>query len=508
MSFGSLCRWFPGASSAALVVGLISGCVAQIGGETPAAPDAGISGPDAAQTADATVDDAGMTGPTDGGLAGMDAAPADTGAVLSGLDQRPTNTTCVAPPRPGGTGLTTGTLLPTRATQQMTDLRRVPAPFGGWLLTERLGNLDYVNDAGDVQNLLGRDDLTGIGLGGSELGLLGLAIDPLYPNATAPDTVRIYVNYTGDCNPCKTLVSRFVLTPRPEGGFAISSEEILLRVRQPAGNHNGGALVFGPDNLLYISFGDGGSGNDPWCSGQNPRTPLGKVFRIDVHSTATGYSVPNDNPWYADPQTGAPYPKCDNHVDGPPPLASPGSDTMADESRTQPCPETIAMGLRNPFRMSFDRVEGHLWIGDVGQGAFEEVDHFDPLAWTNRPRPINFGWPFFEAVRDRSGAAIRSVSCARLDELGVLDRTFEPATYYYDRGSGGGRSVAGGVVYRGAALGREYYGRYLFADVLSGNVWFRDDAYTAVEVDVSGQQESSLSFTFPYGFVEDQNGRS
>ncbi|MEL7369928.1 MAG: PQQ-dependent sugar dehydrogenase [Myxococcota bacterium] len=505
--------------SIAAVVGLtVSGCVARIGDADPA------QGPDAGETSDSgAFEDAGMTADvgvasdsgadsgmgvdagaeTDAG-ASTDAGPPDSGVVLRGLDVRPENTTCVAPPRPGGVGLTKGTLLPTRATQQMTDLRRVPSPFGGWLLIERLGTLDYIDDAGTVRGLLDRSDLTGLTTAASEYGLLGLAIDPLYPNAEAPNEVRIFLNYTGDCVPCKTIVSRFVLTRTPEGSFNVSDEEILLRVRQPAANHNGGALAFGPDRLLYISFGDGGSGNDPWCSGQNPWSPLGKIFRIDVHSQPTGYSVPVDNPWYADPQTQTPYPKCNNHIDGPPPLASPASDTLPDESRNQPCPETIATGLRNPFRMSFDFVEGHLWIGDVGQGRYEEVDHFAPSAWTNGSKPINFGWPFFEAVGDNSGRTDRSAACQRLETLNLIDRDFAPATYYYDRGAGGGRSVAGGVVYRGSALGRAYYGRYLFADVLSGNVWFRDDAYTAEEVDVSGEQEQDLAFSFPYGFVEDE----
>ena len=170
----------------------------------------------------------------------------------------------------------------------MTDLRRVPPPIGGWILIERSGTLEYISDAGESQPLLTGSDLTDLETGFSEQGLLGLAVDPLYPNAGSPNTVRLYVNYTGDCNPCKTFVSRFVLTQDTEGVFSVSSEEVLLRVRQPAANHNGGALVFGTDNMLYISIGDGGSGNDPWCSGQNPWSPLGKVFRIDVHSVASG----------------------------------------------------------------------------------------------------------------------------------------------------------------------------------------------------------------------------
>ena len=162
------------------------------------------------------------------------------------------------------------------------------------------------------------------------------------------------------------------------------------------------------------------------------------------------------------------------------------------------------MGLRNPFRMTFDPIEGHLWIGDVGQDVYEEIDHFAPSDWTNQPRPINFGWPYYEATAFRQGNA-NSAACDRLEELGLVDETFVDPTYYYDQSNDGGRSVAAGVVYRGTDLGREYYGRYLFGDVLTGNVWFLDNPYQASAVDVTGDQEDVLSFSFPYGFVEDQN---
>ena len=463
---------------------------------------ASLRGGDAGVTNDASADD--DAGPSTGADAGSDGGTdgsADGGVVSTatvGLDARPSNTTCLAPPRPGGQGLAKGTVLPDRPTNQMTDLRRVPAPIGGWILIERNGNLEYVSDANESQALLDDADFTDFQDGNGEQGLLGLAVDPLFPNAEAPNTVRIYVYYTGDCNPCKSFVSRFVLTRDNEGVFSVSTEEVLLRVRQPATNHNGGALVFGTDNMLYISFGDGGGGNDPWCSGQNPWSPLGKVFRIDVHSAETGYVVPSDNPWYADPTSGTPHTLCNDHVGGPVATGQP------DESRDEPCPETIAMGLRNPFRMSFDDVEGHLWIGDVGQNEFEEVDHFAPSDWTNQARPVNFGWPYYEATAFRTNNA-NSAACDRLEELNLVDQTFVDPTYYYDRSNNGGRSVAGGVVYRGTDLGLDFYGRYLFADVLSGNVWFLANPYQANAENVSGDQEDILSFSFPYGFVEDQN---
>ncbi len=498
-------RWIP-----TLAVALLSACSDNVGDGSVLNGMADAGAEDAANTSDSGVNPS--DGGSDAGSGSSDAGPGtdasvDSGVVTTvfGLDQRPSNANCEAPPRPGAQGLAKATLSLSGTTTQMTDLRRVPDPIGGWLLIERRGVMTYVSDGGDVEAVLDSSDLTNFTWDGSEQGLLGLAVDPLFPNSVAQTVARIYVNYTGDCDPqCKTIVSRFQLTYGGDGSITVSDEEELLRVLQPAGNHNGGALVFGDDNMLYISFGDGGSGNDPWCSGLNPWSPLGKIFRIDVHSSPTGYTVPTDNPWYADPDTDEPYPRCNNHVNGPPPNA-------ADESRNQPCPETIAMGLRNPFRMSFDDVGspndnlgGHLWIGDVGQDVYEEVSHFAPRAAIQAGRPTNFGWPYREAVRvnDRS---INRTSCQRLEELGLVDETtFVPPTYYYDQSSGGGTSVAAGVVYRGAELGPVYAGRFLFADVISGNVWFMPDPYAASEVDVTGMQQG-VRFTFPYGFAEDQN---
>ena len=185
---------------------------------------------------------------------------------------------------------------------------------------------------------------------GGERGLLGLAFHPDFP-----DDPRLFVNYTdpnGD-----TVISSF---PVPDGDQAdASAERVLMNIAQPFANHNGGAVAFGPDGMLYIATGDGGSGGDPHGNGQRLDTHLGKILRIDVDATDAGaYGVPADNPF----------------------VSRPGAE-----------PEIWHYGMRNPWRISFDRETGDLWIGDVGQGAWEEVDHAP--AGTGG---LNYGWNLME----------------------------------------------------------------------------------------------------------------
>ena len=227
---------------------------------------------------------------------------------------------------------------------------------------------------------------------GGERGLLGLAFHPDFP-----DDPRFFVNYTdleGD-----TVVSSFTAeagADRADG----DSEVVLLRIDQPYPNHNGGALAFGPDGYLYISTGDGGSGGDPHDNGQRMDTLLGKILRIDVDggSGDARYAVPPDNPF----------------VDQ--------SDAL---------PEIWHLGLRNPWRMSFDRETGDLWIGDVGQGSWEEVDV--ARAGTGG---LNFGWNRVEGFE-----------CFEGDSCDDPAYTPPVTAYSHDFGC----SVTGGVVYRGTA---------------------------------------------------------
>jgi len=241
-----------------------------------------------------------------------------------------------------------------------------------------------------------------VGSGGNEQGLLGLAFHPIYA-----ENGLFFVNYTdknGD-----TVIARYRVTPDPNIADP-SSEAILLRARQPFPNHNGGVLAFGPDDYLYIGLGDGGSAGDPQNNGQKLDTFLGKILRLDVDSTET-YAIPVDNPF--------------------------GN-------------EIWAYGLRNPWRMSFDSLTGDLYIGDVGQNQWEEID-FIPAGVSGG---INFGWKYFEGVHAYSGTPAQ-------------DAKFEPPLAEYDHGKG--CSVTGGYVYRGGMP--EWNGIYLYGDYCTGTVW-------------------------------------
>ena len=257
---------------------------------------------------------------------------------------------------------------------------------------------------------------------GGERGLLGLAFHPAFP-----DDPRFFVNSTdleGD-----TVVSSFSV-PAPEASRADRDrEQLLLRIDQPFSNHNGGALAFGPDGYLYISSGDGGGGGDPNDNGQRLDTLLGKILRIDVDGDAVHgdavdgrYSIPADNP-FADGDSGE--------------------------------PEIWHVGLRNPWRMSFDLETGDLWIGDVGQGSWEEVDVARAGAG-----PLNFGWNRVEGFE-----------CFEAADCDPTEFTPPVAAYGHDLGC----SVIGGNVYRGSSQPL-LTGGYVYSDYCGGNLWVLDPA--------------------------------
>ena len=338
-----------------------------------------------------------------------------------GLPARPSNLTCVALPRPGpataGLGLEDA-FPPALNLDNLLDLRRLPAAIPGWVGITKGGHVRAAPDgAATSQTVLNPSDLTNL-VSGGEQGLLGLAVDPELPSASAPDTVRIFVNYTGSCptGTC-TYVSRFDLIVSGVGATAVftaGQEFNLLRILQPRTNHNGGALNFGLDGLLFVSTGDGGSGNDPWCNGQNLTSPLGKLLRIDVHTlNADGYVIPPGNPYATRPS--APFDafaKCNDHSGLGNPMPGYPDSGHLDISRSDPCPEIYAVGLRNPFRFSVDREKGWLWIGDVGQDAVEEISAFDPsIASTGFGTPyFNFGWPLREGTQNNTQAPTHCVT--------------------------------------------------------------------------------------------------
>jgi uncharacterized repeat protein (TIGR03806 family) len=417
-----------------------------------------------------------------------------------GYETRPTNATCTTseqPAPPGGLALEAAEFGELTDLGVLTDLKRAAVDLAGtqqWFGIRQSGELITWPDgqSGGVAVLIDSGDLTSFQVGG-ERGLLGLALDPAYPNSNAPTTVRAYINYTNTCaSDLCTRLARFDFELDADGVTLLNtpSEERIFETRQPAGNHNGGALAFDSAGLLYMSTGDGGSGDDPWCNGQNLSTPLGAILRFDVHSTSTGYTIPSGNPFSAASST------CDSFT----PSYSQGQPQLA---RSEPCPEIYAFGLRNPFRMSMDLSTGSLWIGDVGQNAVEETSVIDVSV--DNPR-YNLGWPLREG--DIAGASI--TACDTLEtQRGPFDTIFvEPALVMHHAGTSRS-SVVGGYVYRGSALGAGYFGRYFCGDYGSSEVWALADPYAGGTRDVDDDLDADErlgDISRHIGWAEDEAG--
>ncbi|TXT63722.1 MAG: Glucose sorbosone dehydrogenase [Promethearchaeota archaeon] len=241
-----------------------------------------------------------------------------------------------------------------------------------------------------------------------ERGLLGLAFHPNFTNNNF--TYIYYTNNTGD-----SIISRFSL--EDENTANESSEYIILRVEQPASNHNGGQIAFGPDGYLYIALGDGGGGGDTYGNAQNRETLLGSILRIDIDS-GDPYAIPGDNPFF-------------------------GNDQGYKE-------EIYAYGLRNPWRFSFDNETELLWAADVGQNAWEEINIIDNGG--------NYGWPILEGTH-----CYESLSCNKSQ--------YDAPIYEYSHSFG--QSITGGYVYRGNQLPC-LNGKYIYGDFINGKIWALD----------------------------------
>lgn len=294
-----------------------------------------------------------------------------------------------------------------------------------------------------------------------EGGLLAMAPAPDY--ATSGEFYVHVTNNAGD-----TEIRRYERFPFAPNAADPASETLILTVAQPDTNHNGGWIGFGPDDMLYIGLGDGGGGGDPFDNGQDTDTILGAMLRIDPTSDdfptnpSRNYAIPPDNPF----------------------ATSPGAD------------EIWAYGIRNPFKSSFDRDTGDLYIGDVGQGDIEEID----LIPAGSSGGLNFGWPVREGTQREQGAD---------------DPAFTPPIAEYGHGTGPrqGNSINGGYVYRGPIAALD--GRYFFSDFISDNVWsipagefsqgqtISSDDFI-LETDVLTPDAGSL--TSMVGFGEDNDG--
>jgi glucose/arabinose dehydrogenase len=261
-------------------------------------------------------------------------------------------------------------------------------------------------------------DVTDRTSAGSERGLLGLAF--------SPDGRRAYLDYTSSSG--DTVVAEYPVLD--DGEFEVDDERVVLTVDQPFGNHNGGDLQFGADGMLYIALGDGGSSGDPRRNASDPSTLLGSILRIDPSPTGeAAYSIPPDNPFANGTFNGV-----------------------------QGAPEVWSYGLRNPWRIAFDPLNGDLWIADVGQNAVEEVDVVSPTDGERAGRGANFGWSAWEGTQRYN------------EDVDAADAVPPVLTYLH---GDDGCSVSGGALYRGSAI-PDLEPAYVYSDYCSGIVWALD----------------------------------
>ena len=306
---------------------------------------------------------------------------------------------------------------------------------GRFLVAEQSGGVMRIGADGSATTFL--DLRERVSRASNEEGLLSLALDPPFAD---PGHLWLYYSVADGQ---RTRLSRFSIA----GDAAAAdpgSELVILEIPQPFANHNGGAVRFGPDGMLYLGLGDGGAGGDPRGNGQNRSTLLGSIIRIDVQnpSPSAPYAVPADNPFV-------------------------GQDGVR--------PEIWAYGVRNPWRMSFDAETGRLWLGDVGQSRFEEIDIVE--------RGANLGWNLVEGG-----------SCFQGD-CDLASFAAPVAVYDHDLGC----SVTGGVVVRRSGL--SYLdGAYVYGDFCSGRIW-------TIDADLPGEPIEILTSPRPISsFAEARDG--
>ncbi len=360
-----------------------------------------------------------------------------------GLLTRPSNSTCAISDPPN----TSSNIKLTRVFSNLSfnspvALRQSPTIADRWYVVEQDGLIKtFLSNDNTATNFLNITSSVLFDPGfGDERGLLGMAF---HPNFASNNYVYLYYSARGGSTSHHSIISRFTATSATT--LDPSTEQIILRINQPYGNHNGGNILFGPDGYLYIGMGDGGSGGDPQNYAQNISSFLGKMLRINVDIPANGnnYSSPADNPY----------------------VGVSGLD------------EIYALGLRNPWRWSFDRSTGDLIAGDVGQSEWEEIDIV-----TNAG---NYGWRCYEGNNAYNTSGCTGSYTAPIHEYSHND----------------GFSVTGGYVYRGSAI-PALTGTYIYSDYGPGPIWGLSDPTGASPVN------SSLLLTSIYisSFAEDNNG--
>jgi glucose/arabinose dehydrogenase len=329
--------------------------------------------------------------------------------LVSGCGGNGTGSFTATPPPPTGT--------PSIAVSSFVSGLTNPVDFQ--IPDDGSGRIFIVQQSGTIRIISGGSLLPSVFLNisskvnfdGGEQGLLGLAFHPNYSSNR-----RFYVNYDRLSGAqMQTVIAEYQLTADPNAAD-VATERILFTVDQPFPNHKGGQMAFGPDGFLYIAFGDGGSGGDPQGNGQNRQTLLGKIARIDVDHMDTGlqYAIPPDNPFVGTSDRG----------------------------------EIWAYGFRNPWRFSFDGATGRLFVADVGQDKFEEIDLVQ--------KGLNYGWNTMEGEHCFNP----STGC------NMTGLTLPIAEY----GHGEGVTVIGGYVYHGTAISG-LAGAYVFGDFSNGKIW-------------------------------------
>ncbi len=386
-----------------------------------------------------------------GGTGGCDSSSGNHPAPF-GIDARPSNASCIAPPRPSPTaGVTVMPAWPQLAWNLPVALRQAPGDSSRWFVVEKGGTVrTFADDPNVGVATLFVDISARVNSQPNEAGLLGMAFHPSFAS-----NHQVFLSYTAPStnSPAnlRSTLSRFTSS---DGGKTLdaSSEEVLLTLEQPFVNHNGGNILFGPDGYLYMGFGDGGSGGDPMKNGQNTDVLFAKMLRLDVDS-GSPYAIPPSNPFAA------------------------GGGKK----------EIYAWGLRNPWRWSFDRATGDLWVGDVGQDLYEEVDKVELGG--------DYGWNVAEGLH-----CYDATSC---DKAGMIDPVVE-----YDHTVG--NCVIGGYVYNGAQI-PSLVGTYLYSDNGSGRLWAltfdpvtgRGTPLTLAETGLSpssfGEGNDGELYLLPYG---------
>ena len=403
-----------------MVLFLTAACTAALqnmgASDTPASPtvEASVEVPvDSVPTAAPAVEEVALPTPTP--AAAVDSTANQTATAEATTAAVPAGEVSAAPAAPDLAAVTVRLEPLLENVEQPLFVTHAGDGSGRLFVVEKIGKIRVVEDGKLLEEPF--LDISGKVSLASEQGLLGLAFTPDYATSGT-----FYINYTNEIG--DTVIARYSVAADNPNRADPTSELPILQLDQPAPNHNGGMIAFGPDGYLWIGMGDGGAANDRFGNGQNPQTLLGKMLRINVNSDPDEpYTIPADNPWVSATWN--------------------GQDVRN---------EIWAVGLRNPWRWSFDRQTNDLWIADVGQNMIEEINVVPSVSLAGG---LNFGWPIMEGK-----------SCFQTENCDQTGLTLPITDYRHE----GNCSVTGGYVYRGQAH-PAWNGVYFYGDYCSGRLW-------------------------------------